>query len=55
MRDSSRRRKGMGAQPKKAEVKVKHPPRATGRKASAAEMHERAAARFPKTMRRLGE
>jgi hypothetical protein len=45
----------MGAQPKKVEVKVKHPPRATGRKASAAEMHERATKRFPKTMKRLGE
>lgn len=44
----------MSAQ-KKIEVKVKHPPRATGRKASAAEMHDRASARFPKTMKRLGE
>lgn len=45
----------MGAQPKKVEVKVKHPPRATGRKPSAKEMHERATTRFPKTMKRLGE
>jgi len=45
----------MSAQSKKIEVKVKHPPRATGRKASAAEMHERATKRFPKTMKRLGE
>jgi hypothetical protein len=45
----------MTAQPKKVEVKVKHPPRATGRKASAAEMRERVTARFPKTMKRLGE
>lgn len=45
----------MGAQPKKVEVKVKHPVRATGRKASAAEMHERVTKRFPKTMKRLGE
>jgi hypothetical protein len=40
---------------RKIDVKVKHPPRATGRKPSAKEMHERAAARFPKTMKRLGE
>jgi hypothetical protein len=45
----------MGAQPKKVAVKVKHPPRATGRKPSAAEMHDRATVRFPKTMKRLGE
>jgi hypothetical protein len=45
----------MSAQPKKVEVKVKHPPRATAREASAKEMHERTAARFPKTMKRLGE
>lgn len=44
----------MGAQ-KKVEVKPKHPPIATGRKASAKEMQERTAARFPKTMKRLGE
>ncbi len=45
----------MTAQSKKITVKAKHPPRATARKASAAEMHERVTARFPKTMKRLGE
>ena len=45
----------MVAQPKKVEVKVKHPVRPTGRKPSAKEMLERAATRFPKTMKRLGE
>lgn len=45
----------MVAQPKKVEVKVKHPVRTTGRKASAAEMHERVTKRFPKAMKRLGE
>jgi hypothetical protein len=44
----------MGA-PKKLQVKAKHPPRATGREPSAKEMHERTAARFPKTMKRLGQ
>lgn len=45
----------MTAQPKKIEVKAKHPPRATGREPSAKEMRDRVTARFPKTMKRLGE
>ena len=45
----------MVAQPKKMQVKVKHPPKATGREASAAEMRDRIISRFPKTMKRLGE
>ena len=50
----SQREQVMGAQPKKVEVKVKHPVRATGRQPSAKETHERITKRFPKTMKRLG-
>ena len=40
---------------KQAEGKVRKPARDTGRKPAAEEMHERAASRYPKTMKRLGE
>jgi hypothetical protein len=40
---------------KQAENKVRKQARATGRKPDAEEMHERVAARYPKTMARLGE
>ncbi len=40
---------------KQSEGKVRTPVRDTGRKADAAEMHERVMKRYPKTMKRLGE
>ena len=45
----------MDAPKKKAEAKVKHPPRPTGEKPDARALHERTMARFPKTMARLAE
>ena len=45
----------MNALLKQADERVRAPVRPTGRKPSAAEMHERIMARYPKTMARLAE
>ena len=45
----------MNALLKQAGEKVRKQVRATGRKPSAEEMHERVTTRYPKTMARLGE